>query len=66
LLYAQVTRRFKLWEIYVGGENLTNFTQKYPVIGANDPFGSHFDTSIVWGPILGRMVYAGIRVILKD
>jgi outer membrane receptor for ferrienterochelin and colicin len=66
LLYAQVTRRFKLWEIYVGGENLTNFTQKDPVIGANDPFGSHFDTSIVWGPILGRMVYAGIRVILKD
>lgn len=65
LLYAQVTKRFKQWDFYLGAENLTDYTQKDPVIAANDPFGSYFDTSIIWGPITGRMFYAGIRFNLK-
>lgn len=65
VLYAQITKRYKNWDFYIGGENLTNFTQKDPIIAANDPFGSHFDTSIIWGPITGRMLYAGIRYTLK-
>jgi outer membrane receptor for ferrienterochelin and colicins len=58
---AQVTRGFKKWELYVGGENLNNFTQKSPILSANDPFGKNFDASMVWGPVIGRMVYTGIR-----
>ncbi|MDR6195779.1 outer membrane receptor protein involved in Fe transport [Siphonobacter sp. BAB-5404] len=60
-LNAQVTKNFRTWALYVGGENLANFTQKNPIIGANDPFGKNFDASMVWGPVIGRMIYAGFR-----
>ena len=63
LMNAQITKVFsKSFEVYVGGENLTAVTQPNPVLGANDPFGSNFDTTIVYAPILGRMVYAGFRI----
>lgn len=58
---AQVTKYFRNWSIYVGGENLFNFTQDQPIIGAEDPRGSIFDGSMVWGPVHGRKIYAGIR-----
>ncbi len=58
---GQVTRAFKHFEVYVGVENLTNFTQDNPIIAANDPFGSKFDASLIWGSINGRITYAGIR-----
>ena len=38
-LSAQVTRYFRRWSIYVGGENLTNFKQKNPIIDASNPWG---------------------------
>jgi len=60
-LNGQVTRAFKRWEVYVGGENLLNFKQKNPIIGAANPFGPEFDASAVWGPITGRVIYAGLR-----
>jgi outer membrane receptor for ferrienterochelin and colicins len=60
-LHAQVTRAFKRWDLYVGGENLTNFRQQNPIIGADDPFSSGFDAAMMWGPVLGRVVYAGLR-----
>ncbi len=61
-LSAQVTRWFRHFSVYVGGENLTGFKQKNPIIGANDPWGKHFDTTMVWGPVHGAMAYAGIRI----
>jgi len=62
LMNAQVTKVFSnSFEIYVGGENLSNFTQKNPVLGADNPFGANFDTSIVYAPIMGRMFYGGFR-----
>ncbi|MFZ9160103.1 MAG: TonB-dependent receptor plug domain-containing protein [Aquirufa sp.] len=60
-VYGQVTRQFKKWELYVGVENLFNFTQKNPIFVAKDPFAAGFDASMVWGPITGTMVYSGIR-----
>lgn len=63
---AQITRRFKKIEIYLGAENLSNFTQKTPIIAAKDPFGDYFDSSMVWGPIKGRMFYGGLRFTLKS
>lgn len=62
LMNAQITRVFsKQFEIYVGVENLTNFTQDDAVLGADDPFGDYFDTSIVYAPIMGATYYAGFR-----
>lgn len=61
MLSAQVTKRFKTWSIYIGSENLLNFTQKHPIIEANDPWGENFDASMVWGPVHGRKIYAGLR-----
>ena len=59
---AQVTRWFRHWSIYVGGENLTGFMQKTPIYGANNPWGSDFEPTLVWGPVEDRMFYAGVRV----
>lgn len=62
VMQAQITKVFSnAFEVYVGGENLSNFTQSNPVLGANDPFGANFDTSIVFAPIMGRMFYTGFR-----
>lgn len=59
---AQITRWFRHWSIYVGGENLTGFKQKIPIYGAGNPWGSDFEPTLVWGPVEGRMFYAGVRV----
>ena len=64
-LLAQITRKFKYFEVYVGGENLTNFTQKDPITEYWRPYHTHFDTSMVWGPIVGATVYAGFRYSIK-
>ena len=64
MLYAQLTRRFRGFDIYVGGENLTGYMQMCPVIGADDPFSATFDAASVWGPIMGAKFYAGLRVTI--
>ncbi len=64
IIHAQVSRFFRKWSIYAGVENLTDFTQKDPIVAADDPFGPYFDSSMVWGPIMGRKIYAGVRVTL--
>ncbi len=61
IVHAQITRNFKNWSVYLGGENLTDYTQEYPILAADDPFGPYFDASMIWGPVMGRMFYAGIR-----
>ena len=60
-LNLQVTRYFRNWSVYVGGENLTDFIQPNPIIGADNPWGDTFDSSMIWGPMHGRKVYIGIR-----
>ena len=59
---AQVTRWFRHFSIYIGGENLTGFRQKQTIINADDPWSSNFDSTMVWGPVHGAMFYAGIRI----
>ncbi len=63
---AQVTKSFSGFELYVGGENLTGYTQSNPILGFNNPFGEGFDSSIVWGPINGTKIYAGTRITLFE
>jgi outer membrane receptor for ferrienterochelin and colicin len=61
-LFAQVTKVFRKFEVYLGGENLTNFTQHAPIISAQNPFSKAFDATDVWGPVMGIRVYAGFRM----
>ena len=64
LLYAQVTRRFRGFDIYVGGENLTGSMQMHPVIDHGQPFSDTFDAASIWGPLMGAKFYAGIRLTI--
>lgn len=66
VLNGQITRYFEKWEIYLGGENLTNYRQENPIISSDDPFGNYFDSSIIWGPITGIKVFAGFRFRLEE
>jgi len=65
-LSAQITHNFKKWDIYLGGENLLNFTQKDPIIDAENPFSSTFNATRIWAPVYGINVYAGIRFAIKQ
>ncbi len=69
-LNAQLTKILGKWEIYIGGENLTNYTQHNPIIGASDPFNQDsgipvFDASQIFAPIMGTMIYGGFRFTIK-
>ena len=70
LLYAQVTRRFKGWDVYIGAENLTNFRQKNVILGTKDGEGfvnprvASFDASCIWGPLMGIKAHVGFRFTL--
>ena len=65
-LNLQVTKVFSTkFEIYLGGENVTNVRQPNPIISADNPFGSNFDSNFVYGPIFGSLYYAGLRYKIK-
>ena len=61
-LNLQVSREFRHFTIYVGGENLTNYRQPTPIINADNPWGNRFEPSLIWGPVHGIMAYAGVRM----
>ena len=66
IMNAQITKKFgEHWEVYVGGENLTNYTQDYPIISASNPMSEDFDASMVWGPLSGIRGYLGVRFQIK-
>jgi hypothetical protein len=52
-------------DFYIGAENLTNYFQKDVILAADQPFSNYFDASMVWGPVSGRMFYAGFRLKIK-
>lgn len=60
-LQAQVTREFKHFSVYLGGENLTNYKIKDPIINALNPWSESFDATQIWGPVTGAMAYIGLR-----
>ena len=62
MVNAQVTKDFKnRWSAYLGVENINNFRLDNPIVASEEPFSPYFDSSLVWGPIFGRMAYAGFR-----
>jgi outer membrane receptor for ferrienterochelin and colicin len=68
LMNAQVSKtvgRKHPVDFYIGGENLTNFLQGDVIVSADQPFAQFFDASLIWGPVTGRMFYAGFRYKIK-
>ncbi|SMO44433.1 Outer membrane receptor proteins, mostly Fe transport [Saccharicrinis carchari] len=65
ILLAQVTKNYRNWSVYVGGENLGNFKQKDAIVAPESPFGTDFDASRIWGPLYGGMVYVGVKYNLS-
>ncbi len=65
-LNAQLTKVFSTaFEVYLGGENLTNEKQDNPILNSENPFEPTFDTTFVYGPIFGVSFYAGLRYKLN-
>ena len=65
LMQAQITKKFRKFDVYVGCENILNYTQRNPILSAADPNGQYFDASMVYAPIEGRIVYFGLRMEIK-
>ncbi len=66
VMNMQITRTFStVFEVYIGGENIGNYRQEKAILGANNPFGPTFDTSIIYAPVFGQMYYAGLRYKIK-
>lgn len=68
LMNAQVSKTIgkkRPVDLYLGGENLTNFLQRDAIVSADQPFGPYFDAALVWGPVSGRLIYAGFRYKIK-
>jgi outer membrane receptor for ferrienterochelin and colicin len=61
LLFAQITKKYRAVDVYLGVENILDYTQMRPIVGADNPFGPYFDSSFIWGPIMGRKIYGGLR-----
>ncbi|MDR0729395.1 MAG: TonB-dependent receptor [Prevotellaceae bacterium] len=64
LFFAQITRKFRGIDVYIGCENLFNYTQRDPILLASDPYNAGFNSSVIWGPLMERRIYAGLRFIL--
>lgn len=66
---AQITYLTKIkradFHLYVGVENALDYKQSNPIVASDAPFKKYFDASMVWGPIYGRMMYAGLRFKIK-
>ncbi|MCO6462061.1 MAG: TonB-dependent receptor plug domain-containing protein [Saprospiraceae bacterium] len=58
---AQVTKKWDKFDIYIGGENLTNYTQENPVQHGATPQSDLFDVSQVYAPLIGIRGYIGFR-----
>ena len=66
VMNTQITRTFSsTFEMYIGGENIGNYRQEKAILGADNPFGTNFDTSIIYAPVFGQMYYAGLRFKIK-
>lgn len=62
MYHAQITKKFKNFDLYLGGENLSNYTQKEVILSPDNPRGPYFEGAMVWGPVLGRIFYLGMRL----
>lgn len=71
-LLGQITKFFRTWSIYLGAENMTNFTQDNPIVGSKigdtqfvNTQSANYDASMIWAPIHGWKLYLGFRWALE-
>lgn len=64
VFFAQVTHKIGKFEIYLGCENIGDYRQKNPIVNADEPFSLGFNAMNIWGPLMGRKIYAGFRMNL--
>ena len=65
LINAQMTKKFRKFDVYLGGENLLSEIQENPILMANNPSDELFDASLIYAPVMGRVIYAGLRYKIK-
>ena len=61
MFFAQITRKIKSWDIYLGCENIAGYRQMDPILSTAEPYSTAFNSSCVWGPLMGRKIYIGLR-----
>ncbi len=64
MFYAQVSRKLGKFDLYVGCENIADYMQKEPIVNAENPYSAAFNSMNVWGPLMGRKFYIGMRLNL--
>lgn len=64
IFFAQVTKRFRKFELYLGCENVFDYKQDDPIISSSNPFSTEFNSTAIWGPLMGRKTYIGMRFTL--
>jgi len=61
ILNIQTTHFFRGGSVYLGVDNVFDFRNTHPFIDSQNPRSDNFDATMVWGPVHGRKIYAGIR-----
>ena len=70
MFFAQVSYKISNLTLYLGCENIANYVQGHkghgqaPILGSEAPFEEGFNSSAVWGPLMGRKFYIGLRLNL--
>ena len=64
LINAQITKKFRKFDCYLGGENLLSYKQENPILSVDNPYSDIFDASLIYAPVMGRVVYTGIRLTI--
>ena len=68
MFFAQVSYKMSNLTLYLGCENIANYLQgvdghgNLPIGGGNTPYAEGFNSSQVWGPLMGRKFYIGLRL----
>lgn len=65
LMNLQITKKWKNIDLYAGTENLTGYTQKNPIISADNPFSPDFDAAAIWAPLMPQVAYVGLRLTIQ-
>ena len=68
MFFAQVSYKMSNLTLYLGCENIANYMQGHnghgqaPILGGDAPYDPGFNSSAVWGPLMGRKFYIGLRL----
>lgn len=62
IFFAQVTHKMSRLDIYLGCENIADYRQHDPILNYDAPYSAGFNSMNVWGPLMGRKFYVGLRL----